>query len=794
MPPFSNLSKALEFDTVLALIKNFALSEMARDKLDTTSFLDGLPAVELALHRLSEFKDIIGHDDPFPFNELWDIRASLKIASVAGRFVPLEGLLQIAGNLATANRVKKYLHARKDRYLKLWLLIEPLTPLPEVEKKIDDVIDGDTRSIRDSASPELRRIRREISRVDQQVRKAVEGVFRLYEKSGYLQESLITLSDGRMVFPVRYEHRGKVKGLIHDQSSSGATVFVEPMESFELNNKIRGLRLEESREVERILTRLTDMIRDHLEPVIQNLAILIDLDCIRAKALWANKWDCCKPALNDGSKLAISNGRHPLLLLHKQGKGAVVPLNLRFPDNATTLVITGPNAGGKSVALKTVGLLCLMVSVGLLVPADPDSNFPLFDNIFVDIGDSQSIEHDLSTFTSHLSGVRNILSEATSRSLVLIDEIGVGTDPEEGAALAVALLSELNARACRTIVTTHLGELKTFAFDTEGVENGSMEFDLETLEPKYRFRIGVPGSSYAIEIARRLGLPETLLTHARNLIGKEKGRLESLLLDLEERLQKSNDLRAEIEIEKSRLEGLVNLYEQRYQTLKEREQEIKQKALAESEEILQRSNAAVERAIREIREQQAAKEAIASARNLLDEERKNLRLKRSELKKSSDKQQKREALKIEVGEDVRWEAQRATGRIVSVPDDSDKVLIELGNMKVWVKRDELSRPSENRAQKQKRRSTFVNVSSASEVLPEIDLRGCFLEDAIVRVDKFIDEALLAGWEEVRIIHGKGTGALRKGIVEFLNKHENIGKIRMGAWNEGDMGVTIAQLK
>jgi DNA mismatch repair protein MutS2 len=553
------------------------------------------------------------------------------------------------------------------------------------------------------------------------------------------------------------------------------------------------LRSEEAREVERILKQLTALVRDHLEPIVQNLALLTRHDIIHAKARLALRFECSKPALNERNELFISDGRHPLLLFHKEQRAQVVPLNIHLNTNIKTLIITGPNAGGKSVAMKTIGLFCLMVKAGLLIPAAADSNIPVFDRVFADIGDFQSIEHDLSTFTSHVKHMQTILACADNRSLVLMDEIGVGTDPDEGSALAIALLEALTGRGCLTIVTTHLGALKVFAFENPLVENGSMEFNMDTLEPVYKFRLGMPGSSYALEISKRLGVPEAVLKRSQQLVGPEKGRLEKLLVELERRLHDSEHLTEQLKTEKNRLDALNKRYEERYEKLKASEATLKQQAISDAEQIVADSNALIERVIKEIRETQAERASIQKAKQTIRSKQQELSGRKTKVVQKTTPAPTSEPAELTAGSVAFWQKQQTRGRISAIADDGGKVLLEVGTMKFWVPVNELSAVSETTRDGERKRRIQATTLAKSDVLPQIDVRGERLEDALVKVDKFLDDALLAGWEEIRIIHGKGTGALRKGIAHFLAEHSRVKNHKIGAWNEGDLGVTIVGL-
>ncbi|MFQ5823615.1 MAG: endonuclease MutS2 [bacterium] len=794
MTNLAELYTLLEFDKILSYLVQFAISSMGKEKIEQIVFMTNKDEIEIALKEVSELKAILDYDDTFPLDPIWDLRKALEIAGIEGNYLDAETLVRISQTLTTSWRVHSYLQKRSEKYPHLWAHTKKIKNFKNIEKEIRAALDFQTFEVKDSASPELNRIRKEISRAEQNARKVVESLFKTYSKKGYLQEELITIREGRLVLPVKSEHKDKVKGLVHDHSSSGATFFIEPFQSVELNNQIRGLRGEEAQEVVRILRNLTGFIRDELENISQNLGVLAHLDFIQAKARFSQILECHSPALNENNIIEIFKAKHPLLMLRKDVQEKVVPLDLKMGEDYHTLVITGPNAGGKTVALKTVGLFALMVQTGLPIPADPDSKIPIFENIFADIGDLQSIEQNLSTFTSHMKRIQNILENAHSKSLVLVDEIGVGTDPEEGAALAMAFLENLTQRGSITIVTTHQSTLKAFAYERSGVENGSMEFDVETLRPTYKFQLGIPGSSYAIEIAKRLGISDGILSRSRELVGIEKGNFERLLLDLEKKIQENEKLIKEVKIEKTRLEGLTKLYRERYEAIKKKENVLKEKALEDSQEILNRANAAVEQAIKEIKEKQAAQEAIKRAKNLIEQEKAQIAKTLNKIERKEKDQEIYSPAQLQIGEEVYWEKQNTYGKIVSFADHSDKALIEVGNLKFWVPISELSLRKKKMQDSIRPSQVKIQTSTKSNVLPEIDLRGQRLDEAIKEVDKFLDDALLAGWHQVRIIHGKGTGALRKGISEFLETHPNVKNKRPGAWNEGDIGVTVVELE
>jgi DNA mismatch repair protein MutS2 len=786
----AELYQLLEFDKIIVQMKQLAISEMASERFDDLRLSADKPAIERALTETTELRGILDHEASFPLHQLWDVRDELDSAAIEGNYLKPEALLRVTENLRTSWQVRSFLHNRISAYPNLWRHAESITNFKHIEAEIDAKIDSQSRAVRDSASPKLHQIRKEIARGEERVRRVLESQFKTYAQRGVLQDDVVTFREGRLVLPVKIENRERVKGLVHGHSASGSTLFIEPFEAVEINNDIHRLRGEEAAEIERILRALTATIRGELPAIEQNLNALVHLDFVQAKARLAKMLNGNQPALNEKNLIDISNGRHPLLLLRK-GEGEVVPLNLKMGGDIKTLVITGPNAGGKTVTLKTVGLFALMTQCGIPIPAHPDSRMPIFEQIFSDIGDFQSLEQDLSTFSSHLQKLQIILERAGERSLVLVDEIGVGTDPEEGSALAVSILEELTHRGCIAMVTTHHGALKEFAFNTAGVENGSMEFDQATLRPVYRFRLGVPGSSYALEIANRLGIAEAVLSRARDLIGAEKGNVERLIMDLEQKAQESQKLANALDIEKTRLEGLTKLYKERYDAILKEEKRLKEKALAESQEILRNANAAVERAIKEIRENQAQHEAIRRAKESLAQANENVAESLGQLIESEPENAQPTALKI--GDEVLWKKQKAVGILITEPDENGRVLIQVKQVKVQVPFEELAASSKPQGQQKPAGSVSVVAETKSGVLPEINLLGNTLDDAVSKVDKFLDDALLAGWNQVRIIHGKGTGALRKGIAEFLETHPRVKSKKMGGWNEGDLGVTVVEL-
>ncbi len=788
-----NIFLILEFEKIVDHLAQFTISSLGKELVLQIQPLVDLTLINKQLSEVTELRDILDFDDPFPFSGLQDINSSLKKAQIEGNFLLPDEFYRILQTLEVARKINDYFRDRKEKYPLLLQIINHIFSFKTIEKEITRCIDVSNFEIFDNASPNLNRIRRLIGIHEQRIRKRLEEMVTDLSRKGFLQENLVVVRDGRLVLMVKDEHRNKVKGLIHDQSSTGSTLFIEPFETLELSNQVRSFKLEERREIEKILKYLTGLIREKLPEIQQTVQALAQLDFIYAKARFSQEVDGYQPAINQNNRLEIIKGKHPLLVLRHDASRPVVPLDLTIGEKFNTLVISGPNAGGKTVALKTVGLLSLMTSCGLHIPADPSSDIAIFKNIFAAIGDQQSIENDLSTFSSHIAKLREIIEQASFSDLVLIDEIGSGTDPDEGAALAIALLEKFTLIGCVTIVSTHQGALKVFAHETEGVENGSMEFNRETLVPTYHFQLGIPGSSYAYEIAKRWGLAEEITDRARELVGSKKDKFENLLEDLENRMQEYRAISNELSIKQTQLNGLIKLYQQKSEELIKGERELKQNAIEESNQILQQANKAIEQAIKQIKEQQASREAIRAAHQLIKQEKEKLRKEQERIirKKKEISSTKKPLEQVTLGQEVFWIPYQSNGIVLSEPDAANKVLIQAGEVKVKVPLNELTYADKSTTESEvtRFRTNFQKLNSN-----EIDVRGLRVDEAIIAVDKFLDEAILSGLDQVYIIHGKGTGALRKAVHEFLDKHLRVKTKEFPQWSLGDTGMTVVELK
>jgi DNA mismatch repair protein MutS2 len=593
-----------------------------------------------------------------------------------------------------------------------------------------------------------------------------------------------------MVIPVKAEQKHSVPGFIHSSSASGLTVFIEPAATLSLNNEIRELHFKEQREIEKILRTLTIQVREVSSELLQSLEILKDLDLIYAKAKYSIEIKGNKPFLKEYGSIKIVEARHPILLL-RHPREKVIPLSMELGNGYSTLLITGPNAGGKSVAMKTVGVLVLMLQCGIHIPASPDSEFPVFKKLYVDIGDDQSIENDLSTFSSHITMLREILNSADDHSLILIDEIGAGTDPVEGGALAAVILAQLTKVGAFTIATTHQVTLKAFVHETEGMENGAMEFDQATLTPTFNFRFGVPGSSYALEIARRLGLSPAIISDAEKMAGEQKSRLEKLIVDLESRAQLLSKQLSIVDDEKLKYNELVESYETKLKGLREEIRLTKSKAIEEAKEIINKANSIIEKSIKEIKQRQADKSSIVESKQeikLLGSEIHAMELALNEI--SSNAPSIENNATISKGTTVKLKSNSQIGEVLQPPDASGLLQVAFDSLKMRIHVNDVVPISKPRSSAH----SFAPILLEGTPKREIDVRGLYGDEALQEVDKFIDSAIVTGLHQVDIIHGKGSGALRKKITLFLQSDSRIKSHRFGEWNEGGMGVTIVDLK
>lgn len=782
---YLNSLNKLEFPKVKNHIQRYAVSEAAKEKINNLLPICSFHEIRNRLDAITETKSLLESDDPLPLDNLPEIRESLNRASILDYAIPASEIYSIGVFLKTSRIISSYFSKRKSKYLLINQLTEPIYIDKILEYNIERTID-ESGQVKDSASAELRKIRKELNDKSESLRKVLDSILKNASSLGWTQEELITARDGRMVIPVKIENKNRVPGFVHSLSASGATVFIEPAETLEMNNDIRSLQFKELREIEKILRELTAQIRNVKENLKHNVEILSELDFLQAAAKYSIEIIGCAPQLNRQNYFSLIDGRHPVLLL-KQPREKVVPLTLELGKKFSTLIITGPNAGGKSVAIKTFGLLAIMVQSGLHIPASPDSEFGVYDKIFVDIGDEQSIENDLSTFSSHLVNINTIMKEAEQTSLVLIDEIGAGTDPTEGSALAEAILEELTKRKTHTLVTTHHGTLKAFAHETAGIENGAMEFDHHTLKPTYRFISGVPGSSYALEMAKRIGLPETLIQRSIYFRGETTHSLENLLAEIETKQQILDDEIKVIQEERRSLENLISEYSAKNKSLQKEIKQLKAKAVDEAKAIIANANKQIEQTIQQIREEGASKKIIKQTQSTIEQ----IKTTHSSLTKEFEIDENTHLDEFFlIGDKVRLKNSTEVGEIIeAVGEKHFNVLF--GQFKIKVLKTNLIKVTTKHSVHQQ--STNINLHT-EKPLREIDLRGTTGEEAEILLDKFIDTAILYGLNRLDIIHGKGTGSLQKKVSGYLKRHTHVKSFRLGEWNEGGYGVTVVELK
>ena len=651
-----------------------------------------------------------------------------------------------------------------------------------LEHHIQKVI-NENGEIKENASPRLSEIRKEVREKQDELIRSVNRLTKNLKEKEIIREDYITLRDGRIVIPIKAEHKRHIKGFIHSESASGQTVYIEPEETLEMNNDIVSLSFEERREIERILKELTKKIGTVADELRKTHDTIGYIDSLFARGKYSIEIIACCPPVNNEAPLFIKDGRHPILI-KKFGRNKTIPLSVEN-KGWKVIIITGPNAGGKTVVLKTIGILSLMLQSGIHIPVNPDSNFHFFKNILIDIGDEQSIEDDLSTFSSHLSNINNILQKADSGSLVLLDEIGTGTDPAEGSALAVAVLLVLRNKRAIVFASTHHGSLKLIANDEEGFENAAMEFDSKNLKPTYVFKQGIPGSSYAFEVAKRIGLNEDFLSLAKNYLDSDQHKVEKFLVDIESKSRLIEEKLKHAEIENSRLTGLSNLYKQSLDKLEREKKKILSKAKEDAEEYLKEINKKFEKIVKELKESKADKEIIKTSQSIIKEiKEKNITLLKDEPKIIENEE-------LHDGDYVSVKGTSTVGKIIEIFPDNKKATILAGNVKMNVPLKDLIQTAAKKSE-EKKGLDYPYYSVKADM--RIDIRGERPEEAEFEIVKFIDNAYSAGLDRVEILHGKGTGALKKTVKEILSHHNRIKNFYFAPIEFGGEGITIAELK
>lgn len=782
--------QTLEFEKILTSLASHAETSLGKQLAHSLQPASDFEEVKLRLKLTDEALKVIRFHGGASFGGIRDVTKSIHRAKIAGLLQAGE-LLQIAETLYGARRLKRMLLQVHEEHAVPGIaeMCRQITEHRSEEQAIKACID-DEGSVVDHASGELARIRQEMRTNVARIREKLETMIRSSSTQKMLQEQLITMRGDRYVIPVKQEYRASFGGMIHDQSASGATLFIEPQAVVNLNNRLRELKLKEEKEIEKILRGLTEQVASIADEVLVMLDWLAQLDFVFAKGALASQMKATLPKMNDRGYLKLIRARHPLI----EGD-QVVPTNVELGNSYTAIIITGPNTGGKTVTLKTIGLLSLMAMAGLFIPAEDGSQLCMFDAIYADIGDEQSIEQSLSTFSSHMTNIIAMLREMTPKSLVLLDELGAGTDPAEGSALAIAILEAMHKRGCRIVATTHYSELKAYAYQRKGVINASMEFDIQTLSPTYRLLIGVPGRSNAFAIAEKLGLPKPILDRARGEIGEEEQKVESMIASLEANRIGAEEEHATAQQLRKEVERLRSELEEQKRRFDEKKNKLLAKAEQEAREAVEKARKEANMIITELRklameERASVKEhKLIEARRKLDEAVPELR-KKSENKQSHPSSGKNNV--IEPGDEVHVISLQQKGHVIECVGERE-AMVQIGIMKMKLPFDDLQR-IQTTQRKNTKAGTAVKRQKSEEVKLELDLRGSNLEEALIEVDRFLDDALMSNLNQVYIIHGKGTGVLRNGIQEYLRRHKRIKQYRLGNYGEGGAGVTVAELK
>jgi DNA mismatch repair protein MutS2 len=778
--------KSLEFDKIRAQCATHTASDIGREFVADLVPTDDLERAEMLLRQTWEADAICRRIGGSPIDTFPDARATLRRVRAAYALSPLE-LLNLAQCLKASRRARETLLSGTEEG-ELHRLANPLSAHYEIESEIARCILSEDE-ISDNASPELSRIRRQMRITAERVKEKLNNIIKSPAYQKYLQEPIVTVRNGRYAIPVKAEHRAQIGGLIHDQSGSGQTVFIEPTAVVELGNAYKQLQAEEKREIERILAGLTALLAPYADELYQSLMLLGNLDCIFSKAVMARDMRAYCPKLNDKSLIHIKNGRHPLI-----DKNTVVPISVWIGDGYDTLIVTGPNTGGKTVTLKTVGLFTLMASAGMFIPADESSEIAVFREVFADIGDEQSIEQSLSTFSAHMTNLVSILKDAGNDTLVLLDELGAGTDPNEGAALAQAILKHLQEAGATTFATTHYSEIKAFALTHEGMQNASMEFDVDRLCPTYKLYIGIPGKSNAFEISKRLGLDDAIIEQAKEYLKREDVAFEDVLSGAEQQRKLAEQQATELteELEKAKAERIA--LEAERKKLKEDRAAIREKAREEAKSVVAATKHEMDALIAELRQvknidTKALERAIQSSRDKLREAGNRL----------SDTPEPNAAegeipTSVIRGQTVRVVSLNNTATVLKPQDAKGQVQVQAGLIKVFVPLSDL-RLIEQKKEPQRAVTRPREIMTDIKTMKyELDLRGFLVDDAIIEIDAFIDDCIRTGRTEFNIIHGKGTGALRAGVQNYLKTHPRVKSFRIGAYGEGDAGVTVVTLK
>lgn len=783
-----NCQERLGFNDIKQLVHQHCLSTMGQALVQKMQVMTKHDQISKFLRQTYEFKSILVNQEPLQISTFFDIKSLAEKIRVEGTYLMEEELFQIYSSLQTVFSVIRFFDERKDVYPSLEALFEHLQIEKNILKKIETVIDAKGK-MKPNASAELQEITSAIAKGEQEVRKKMDAIYKMAVGKNWVADGSLTIRDGRMCIPVLAENKRKLKGFIHDESASGQTVYLEPEEVFTLNNKLRDLEFDRRREIIKILIALTTELRPYTPLLLSYHGFLTKLDFVRAKALFAIDIDATMPSVIKEAKTKLTNAKHPLLLLSfAADKKTVVPLNIQINEHLRIVLVSGPNAGGKSVCMKTVGLLQMMLQAGLLVPVDESSEMGIFDQIFADIGDDQSIESDLSTYSAHLTKMRYFVAHASPKTLVLIDEFGTGTDPQFGGPMAEAVLEVLNNKKVRGVITTHYSNLKLFAGNTGGLENASMLFDNSKMKPLYILDVGKPGSSYAFEIAQNIGLQPEVLTLARLKTGDNQNSVDSLLVNLEREKRQIHETKITLANQQNKVKNLVAENERLKLYLEENKKTLIKEAKLEAQNIVREANKLVENTIAEIKEKQADKVVTKELRQNLQKS-----IVKNEVKEERKPIVRIDQTAIEIGDWVQLVNTETSGQVLEI--NRDNLVLALGDLRSVVKKNRVQKISNKQAKKAVQSNSFTGrISEAiSTFRPELDLRGMRGENALQEVENYLDKAVMLGFPSIKLIHGKGDGILRKLIREYLKKYKEVTRVEDEHADRGGDGITYVYL-
>jgi len=787
----------LEYPKIIEMLRQQAGCVMAKELIAQFKPYTDIRKIREALRETSEAASAITAKGNPPLGQIYDIGPALHFSRKGGTLT-MRQLLQVLYNIRVASNMVTWFKSDLPELPILMGMAEVLATFPRLADNIDRCIISEDE-MADNASPELRNIRRSIVRQNEAIRNRLGQIISSSDNKTFLQDAIVTMRDGRYVVPVKAEHRGKIPGIVHDQSSTGATIFIEPQVIVNLNNELRELELAEKAEMERILAELSSAVAEHFHDLVNNQKLLTEMDVIFAKGKLSSLMDADAPNMNESGLVNLRQARHPLI-----DKKKVVPINVAAGGDAyTTLVVTGPNTGGKTVTLKTVGLLAMMAQSGFHIPALPSSQLPVFKQVYADIGDEQSIEQSLSTFSSHMKNIVEVVEKTGEHTLVLLDELGAGTDPTEGAALAISILEHLRCQGAVTIATTHYTELKKYALSTEGVENASMEFNVETLSPTYKLSIGIPGKSNAFEISKKLGLPEEIIERASHLIERGDIEFEDVISAIEADRKQAEAERDEAIALRIAMEKQKAELQRQQKALEKEKKEIIAAAREEARLMLREAKETAAEVQKELK-QLAKLDSLGERTKRFDKSRKKL-------KDKEDKYAERKVIRevnnenpvsaadLKVGDRVKLLTLDQNGEILTLPDDKGNLMIQVGIMKMSASLKDLMLINDGTKKKkavQPKTSKYGSLykEKAMNVSVNCNVQGQNLEDACMNVEKYLDDAYMAGLKEVTIIHGRGEGILKDGIRAMLRKNKLVASHRKGGYNEGGEGVTIVKLK